>query len=232
MLASRAATATGAEVADPPTQTPAATSTAEAVEDRYAYRGSTVGGAALVERLIADGLASPAARDADVGEVVWQVTEVNAVDWDDPVDAHDFPRKLTNLADDPRAQRVLLGAVTQPEPSPAAGNDAGPVVKSPALQAPARPRNRFDDDRRAETDEARERRGWAAKATADGRHSHAAYWTAQADRLDEFAFQSRRAAIAESGNDTTADALRRVQPPTAVRASDLGRTAGSDGRSE
>lgn len=327
-----------------PSVAPAAAVAAEAAEDRYAYRGSTVGGGELVERLIADGLASPAARDSDVDEVVWQVVEVNAVDFDEPVDAHDFPRKLSAPVSDPRAPSGLSGAVSRPEPS-AAVDDAGPVLKPPArlrnyyddirqgssasartsteraaadtargddasaaerddwagnqrdhaswarsraveldreaqaedpagyaqrlaqartvdpgdhaamladhldgsgadldevgataadrvdadgphsprrdptagerslpvegsqppaLHAPARPRNRFDDDRRAETDQASERRGWAAQATADGRHSHASYWTAQAQRLDEYAGQSRRAAIAEADTGHTA----------------------------
>ena len=59
--------------------------------DRYAYRGLTLGGGELVERLIGDGLAAPAARGMPVDEVVFQVGEANAVDFDDPVDRHDFP---------------------------------------------------------------------------------------------------------------------------------------------
>jgi hypothetical protein len=60
----------------------------------YRYRAQTVDGPTLIQRLLRDGLAAPAARDMPVDDVVWQVNEANAVDWSDPADAYLFPRRL------------------------------------------------------------------------------------------------------------------------------------------
>jgi hypothetical protein len=56
----------------------------------YSWRGEKIPARDLVERMIAARELSPAARDMPVADVLWQYTEANALDADDP----DFPTAI------------------------------------------------------------------------------------------------------------------------------------------
>lgn len=177
--------------------------------ERYAYRGATLDGGELVERLIADGLAAPAARDMPVDEVVFQVGEANSVDLDDLVDRHDFPRRI-DPADPVDEQHH---------------EDLRPVD---AGRGQVRLRNRSDDHRREAVEHARMLRGWARDDVAAEQLDTAATWTRQAQDWDELAQADRADAIAHDHEDRGADPDGYADRLAATR--DTGRTAGSDGR--
>ncbi len=64
----------------------------------WRYRGVVLDGPTLIDRLLRDGLAAPAARDMDVNDVVDQVNEANAVDFSDPADAYLYPQRADQPA--------------------------------------------------------------------------------------------------------------------------------------